>query len=161
VTAIDPKLAAVVAAGATIGIEVRPLTFSQDTRTAVGAAREIGCELGQIVKSLVFQAGDEPLLFLMSGANRLDTAKAMSAADVDALGKADAARAKEVTGYSIGATPPFGHAHDVRVFMDQDLLTYDDVWAAAGRPDSVFPVDPRALARATGSTVCSLSETTS
>jgi prolyl-tRNA editing enzyme YbaK/EbsC (Cys-tRNA(Pro) deacylase) len=161
VTATDPKLAAVIAAGAAAGVEVRPTTFPQDTRTAVDAAREIGCQLGQIVKSLVFHAGDEPLLFLMSGANRLDMAKAMSAADVDALGKADAGRAKEVTGYSIGATPPFGHAHDVRVFMDQDLLTYDEVWAAAGRPDSVFPVDPRSLARATGARVCALSETTS
>jgi prolyl-tRNA editing enzyme YbaK/EbsC (Cys-tRNA(Pro) deacylase) len=158
VTATDRKLASVIAAGAKIGIEVRPRTFSQDTRTAVDAAREVGCELGQIVKSLVFQAGEEPILFLMSGANRLDLPKAMAAADVGALGKADAARAKEVTGFSIGATPPFGHAHEVRVFMDRDLLVYDTVWAAAGRPDSVFPVDPSALAAATHATICSLSE---
>jgi prolyl-tRNA editing enzyme YbaK/EbsC (Cys-tRNA(Pro) deacylase) len=161
VKATDPKLASVIAAGAEIDIDVQPMTFSKDTRTAVDAAREIGCGLGQIVKSLVFEAGDEPLLFLVSGVNRLDTRKAMSAADVGALDKADAARVKEVTGYSIGATPPFGHVQRFRVFMDQDLLTYDEVWAAAGRPDSVFPVDPGALASATGATVCPLSETTS
>jgi prolyl-tRNA editing enzyme YbaK/EbsC (Cys-tRNA(Pro) deacylase) len=159
VTATDPKLASVIAAGSQIGIDVRPMTFSRDTRTAVDAAREIGCELGQIVKSLVFEAGDEPLLFLVSGVNRLDTAKAMTAAGVATLAKTDAGRAKEVTGYSIGATPPFGHTRRLRVFMDEDLLVYDEVWAAAGRPDSVFPVDPRALATAAGATVCSLSET--
>jgi prolyl-tRNA editing enzyme YbaK/EbsC (Cys-tRNA(Pro) deacylase) len=155
---VDAKLERVIQAGATKGIEVQPTTFSKETRTAVDAAREVGCELAQIVKSLIFQAGDEPLLFLMSGANRLDPAKAKGAADVDTLGKADATRAKEVTGFSIGATPPFGHAHEVRVFMDEDLLTFDTVWAAAGRPDSVFAVDPHALATATGATVGALAE---
>jgi prolyl-tRNA editing enzyme YbaK/EbsC (Cys-tRNA(Pro) deacylase) len=157
-TAVDAKLEKVIEAGAAIGIEVHPMTFSTETRTAVDAAREVGCELAQIVKSLVFQAEDEPLLFLMSGANRLDPAKAMGAAAVDTLDKADATRAKEVTGYSIGATPPFGHAHEVRVFMDEDLLAFDQVWAAAGRPDSVFAVDPHALATATGATVSALAE---
>lgn len=155
---MDQKLAAVIAAGSQIGIDVRPVTFSQDTRTAVDAAREIGCELAQIVKSLIFEAGEEPLLFLMSGANRLDPHKAVRAAEVADLDKADAARAKEVTGYSIGATPPFGHAHPVRVFMDRDLITYQEVWAAAGRPDSVFPVDPRLLAAATGAVLSDLSQ---
>jgi prolyl-tRNA editing enzyme YbaK/EbsC (Cys-tRNA(Pro) deacylase) len=159
VTVSDPKLASVIAAGAKVGIDVRPITFAEDTRTAIDAAREVGCELGQIVKSLIFEADDEPVLFLVSGKNRLDAGKAMRAADVRTLDKANAARAKEVTGYSIGATPPFGHAHDVRVFMDRDLLIYDEVWAAAGRPDSVFRADPRALATATRATVCSLSET--
>jgi Cys-tRNA(Pro) deacylase len=154
----DPKLAAVISAGADIGIEVRPLTFSQETRTAVDAAREIGCELGQIVKSLIFQADNEPLLFLMSGSNRLDIDKAARAAEVRTLDKADATRAKEVTGYSIGATPPFGHAHHVRVFMDQSLMAYEQVWAAAGRPDSVFPAAPRALSTATGAVLCDLSQ---
>jgi prolyl-tRNA editing enzyme YbaK/EbsC (Cys-tRNA(Pro) deacylase) len=155
---MDAKLQRVIDAGAATGIEVRPITFSAETRTAEDAAREVGCELAQIVKSLVFQAGDEPLLFLMSGANRLDPVKAKGAAEVDTVGKADATRAKEVTGYSIGATPPFGHAHEVKVFMDQDLLAFDTVWAAAGRPDSVFAVDPHALATATRATVTLLAE---
>ena len=156
----DPKIARVIEAGAAAGLDVHPVTFPQETRTAVDAAREVGCELGQIVKSLVFQAGHEPLLFLMSGANRLDTGKATAAAGVGLLTKADAARAKEATGYSIGATPPFGHAHRLRMFMDEDLLAYDEVWAAAGRPDSVFPVAPQPLASATGAVVCSLAVTT-
>ena len=132
------------------------MTFPGETRTAVDAARAVGCELGQIVKSLVFQAGEEPLLFLVSGHNRLDPDKAAAAANVATIEKADAAVAKTATGYSIGATPPFGHASSLRVLMDEDLLAFDEVWAAAGRPDSVFPIKPEELARATGATVCSL-----
>jgi prolyl-tRNA editing enzyme YbaK/EbsC (Cys-tRNA(Pro) deacylase) len=156
--ATDPRVLRIVEAGERIGIEVRPVTFTSETRTALDAAREVGCELGQIVKSLVFSAGDEPLLFLVSGANRLDVDKAIFSADVERLKKADAAMAKQATGYSIGSTPPFGHATRLRMFMDEDLLRFDQVWAAAGRPDSVFPVDPNALASATGATVCSLAD---
>ena len=154
----DLKLAQVLEAGADIGIEVHPVTFSQETRTAVDAAREVGCELGQIVKSLVFMAGDESLLYLVSGSNRLDVDKAKIAAGVEELDKADAATAKQATGYSIGSTPPFGHRTEMRIFMDEDLLAFDEVWAAAGRPDSVFAVDPRALAKATDATVCPLEQ---
>lgn len=153
---IDPKVAQVVEAGARAGIQVRALTFPEGTRTAADAAREVGCSLDQIVKSLVFQAGEEPVLFLVSGAHRLDVGKAMAAAQVPSLDKADASLAKRATGYSIGATPPFGHATSLRIFMDEHLLDFSEVWAAAGRPDSVFPVDPRALAAATAATVCSL-----
>jgi prolyl-tRNA editing enzyme YbaK/EbsC (Cys-tRNA(Pro) deacylase) len=149
----DGKVAAVIAAGASVGLEVHPLTFPRETRTAIDAAHAVGCELDQIVKSLVFQAGEEPLLYLVSGANRLDEAKAMELAGVGSLLRADAATAKQVTGFSIGATPPFGHATTLRVFMDEDLLVFDQVWAAAGRPDSVFPAEPRTLAAATGATV--------
>jgi prolyl-tRNA editing enzyme YbaK/EbsC (Cys-tRNA(Pro) deacylase) len=146
----------VIEAGTRMGIEVQPVRFPHETRTAVDAARAVGCELGQIVKSLVFYAGDEPVLFLVSGANRLDIDKASTSAGVERLEKADATMAKQATGYSIGATPPFGHATHLRILMDEDLLTFDQVWAAAGRPDSVFRVDPHALASATGATVCSL-----
>jgi Cys-tRNA(Pro) deacylase len=154
----DLKLTQVVDAGALIGIEVHPVQFSEETRTAVDAAREVGCELGQIVKSLVFRAGDEPLLYLVSGANRLNLEKAKAAAGVEHLEKADAALVKEATGYSIGSTPPFGHKTELRIYMDEDLIGFHEVWAAAGRPDSVFAVDPHALASATRATVCSLGE---
>jgi prolyl-tRNA editing enzyme YbaK/EbsC (Cys-tRNA(Pro) deacylase) len=152
----DPKVAQVVAAGAAIGLEVRPVTFPTETRTAMDAAEAVGCNVGQIVKSLVFQSGDEALLYLVSGANRLDEAKAMSLASVGSLLRADAAFAKRATGFSIGATPPFGHINTLRIFMDEDLLAFDEVWAAAGRPDSVFPVTPHALASATRARVGAL-----
>ena len=124
------------------GITVR--RFPEGTRTAVDAARAVGCEVGQIVKSLVFVAGGTPVVALVSGANRLDEARLGAVAGGPVL-KADAATARAATGYAIGGVPPFGHATDVRVFMDRDLLAYDAVWAAAGRPDSVFEIQPDRL----------------
>ncbi len=153
---MDQKLSRVIDAGGALGVEVCPLTFSGETRTAVDAAREIGCELGQIVKSLLFLGDGEPLLFLVAGTNRLNAGRAASAAGVRAVHQADPQVAKLTTGYSIGATPPFGHAQGLRTFMDEDLLRYREVWAAAGRPDSVFPIDPHVLAAVTGAEVCPL-----
>lgn len=148
----DPKIGRVVAAGRALGIDVRPVTFDHDTRTAEDAARAIGCSVAQIVKSLVFAVGGAPVLFLVSGENRLDVALGAAAAGAAGLERVDANAAKAASGFSIGATPPFGLATDMPVFMDEDLLQFDEVWAAAGRPDSVFPLDPRALLRATGAT---------
>ena len=147
---LHPKVDRVVQAGRELGIEVRPVTFDEETRTASDAAREVGCDVAQIVKSLVFAAGGRPVLLLVSGANRVDLAKGAAAAGVDALDKADADAARAATGFSIGATPPFGHTTEIPVLMDADLLAFDEVWAAAGRPDSVFSVDPRKLQEATG-----------
>ena len=130
------------------GITVR--TFPEGTRTATDAARAVGCELGQIVKSLVFMAGGRPVVALVSGPNRLDERK-LAAVAGEPVGKADAEAARTATGYAIGGVPPFGHATDVPVFMDPDLFQYPTVWAAAGRPDSVFEVEPdrlRELSRA-------------
>jgi prolyl-tRNA editing enzyme YbaK/EbsC (Cys-tRNA(Pro) deacylase) len=124
------------------GVEVR--RFPDGTRTAVDAARAVGCELGQIVKSLVFVAGGRPVVALVSGANRLDPSR-LAAVAGGPVAKADAETARAATGYSIGGVPPFGHATDVPVFMDRDLLGYEVVWAAAGRPDSVFEIEPRRL----------------
>lgn len=125
--------------------------FPQGTRTASDAARAVGCEVGQIVKSLVFVAGGRPVVALVSGANRLDEAR-LGAITGGEVTKADAETARAATGYSIGGVPPFGHATDLPVFMDRDLLNYPVVWAAAGRPDSVFEIPPvrlRELSRAT------------
>jgi prolyl-tRNA editing enzyme YbaK/EbsC (Cys-tRNA(Pro) deacylase) len=118
--------------------------FPQGTRTAGDAARAVGCELGQIVKSLVFIAAGRPVIALMSGANRVDEARLGRVAG-GAVTKADAEAARIATGYSIGGVPPFGHATDVPVFMDRDLLGYAAVWAAAGRPDAVFEIEPARL----------------
>jgi prolyl-tRNA editing enzyme YbaK/EbsC (Cys-tRNA(Pro) deacylase) len=152
----DPKVERVIAAGRALGIEVRPVEFAEETRTAGDAARNVGCDVAQIVKSLVFMAGGRPILLLVSGANRVDLTKGAAAAGTDVLTKADANAARAASGFSIGATPPFGHASEIAVFMDADLLAFDEVWAAGGRPDTVFPVSPRRLQEATGAPIVDL-----
>jgi prolyl-tRNA editing enzyme YbaK/EbsC (Cys-tRNA(Pro) deacylase) len=152
----DAKIKAVVGAAQQLGLDIVPITFPQGTRTAQDAADAIGCDVAQIVKSLVFLAGDRAVLFLVSGANRLDLERAAAVAGVEKLVKADATAVKRETGYSIGATPPFGHAQYMPMFMDEDLLHHDEVWAAAGRTDAVFAVDPKLLRGATGAAVARL-----
>jgi prolyl-tRNA editing enzyme YbaK/EbsC (Cys-tRNA(Pro) deacylase) len=126
------------------GIGVAVKRFPEGTRTAVDAAKAVGCEVDQIVKSLVFVAGGRPVVALVSGGNRLDETR-LAAVAGEPVAKADAQTARAATGYAIGGVPPFGHATDVPVFMDRDLLGYGVVWAAAGRPDSVFEISPARL----------------
>jgi Cys-tRNA(Pro) deacylase len=137
-----------------IGLSVR--LFPAGTRTAADAARAVGCDVGQIVKSLVFVAAGRPVVALVSGANRLDE-KRLAAAAGEPVTKADAEVARSATGYSIGGVPPFGHATEVPVFMDRDLLGHSVVWAAAGRPDSVFEIDPERLRELSSAVVTDLS----
>jgi prolyl-tRNA editing enzyme YbaK/EbsC (Cys-tRNA(Pro) deacylase) len=126
------------------GIGVGVKRFPEGTRTAVDAAKAVGCEVEQIVKSLVFVAGGRPVVALVSGGNRLDETR-LAAVAGGPVTKADAETARAATGYAIGGVPPFGHATEVPVFMDRDLLDYGVVWAAAGRPDSVFEISPGRL----------------
>ena len=135
------------------GIAVKE--FPQGTRTATDAAHAVGCEVGQIVKSLVFVAAGKAVVALVSGANRVDE-KRLGVAAGDPVVKADAETARSATGYSIGGVPPFGYATEVPVFMDRDLLGYDVVWAAAGRPDSVFEIAPERLRELSRATVVDL-----
>jgi prolyl-tRNA editing enzyme YbaK/EbsC (Cys-tRNA(Pro) deacylase) len=121
----------------------------------VEAAQAVGCELGQIVKSLVFVAGGRPVVALVSGANRLDERR-LAAVAGEPVKKADAETARAATGFAIGGVPPFGHATEVAVFMDRDLLGYAEVWAAAGRPDSVFEISPGRLQELSHATVTDL-----
>jgi prolyl-tRNA editing enzyme YbaK/EbsC (Cys-tRNA(Pro) deacylase) len=129
--------------------------FPQGTRTAEDAAAAIGCEVGQIVKSLVFLVGGRPVVALVSGANRLDEARLASAAR-GAVGRADAATVREATGYSIGGVPPFGHDTELPVYCDRDLLQHPTVWAAAGRPDTVFEITPERLVELSRASVADL-----
>jgi prolyl-tRNA editing enzyme YbaK/EbsC (Cys-tRNA(Pro) deacylase) len=152
----EPRVARVIAGARELGLDIRPVTFENETRTAEQAAAEVGCDVAAIVKSLVFQAEGRVLLFLVSGANRLDLGRAAQAAGVATVEKADAALTKSATGFSIGGVPPFGHAGDLPVIVDEDLLRFDQVWAAGGRPDTVFPIDPSRLAAATGNRVAIL-----
>ena len=142
-------------AGSTTGVTIRE--FPEGTRTASDAARAVGCEVGQIVKSLVFAAAGRPVVALVSGANRVDERR-LGAAAGEPVMKADAEAARAATGYAIGGVPPFGHATDVPVFMDRDLYGHTTVWAAAGRPDSVFEISPERLRELSGAVVIDLKQ---
>ena len=126
--------------------------FPEGTRTAEQAAAAVGCELGQIVKSLVFLCDGDAVLALTSGANRVDTKRLSEVLD-GKIARADADGVREATGYAIGGTPPFGHACRLRTVADPALLAYDTVWAAAGTPDTVFELTPDELIRASGAAI--------
>ena len=146
----------VVEAGAAIGLMVDPVRFPQGTKTAVDAANAIGCEVGQIVKSLIFGVDGEVVLAYVSGANQLDEAKLAVAAGGLNCTRVDADVVRSATGFPIGGVPPFGHDTDLRVFVDPDLLEHDVVWAAAGTWHDVFSLTPQQLVEASGGTVVDL-----
>jgi len=135
---------------AALGIATEIVEFPQGTRTAQDAATAIGTTLGQIVKSLVFLADGRPVLVLTSGRNRVDTAKLARAIGANRIERADADRVRAETGFAIGGVPPVGHATPMETFIDQDLLAYDVIFAAAGTPTAIFPIAPGELIRATG-----------
>ncbi len=152
----EPRVARVIAGARELGLDIHPVTFENETRTAEQAAAEVGCDVRAIVKTLVFHWDGRVLLFLVSGGNQLDARRAARAAGVASVEKADAALTKSATGFSIGGVPPFGHLNHLPVIVDEDLLRFEQVWAAGGRPDTVFPIDPRRLAAATGDLVATL-----
>ena len=128
-----------------LGLDVEVRRFPDATRTAAEAAAAIGCELSQIVKSLVFEADGQPVVVLMDGASRVDVELVRTALGVGSVRRADAALVRETTGYAIGGVPPFGHRTRTRVLADRRLLDHETVWAAAGDPHTVFPLDPKTL----------------
>jgi Cys-tRNA(Pro) deacylase len=144
------------AAATELGLPVATREFPEGTRTADDAARAIGCQVGQIVKSLVFLLDGEPVVALVSGANRLDERRLAAALGGEEVGRADADVVRTATGYPIGGVPPFGHAQAMPTAIDEDLLGYEEVWAAAGTPRDVFPVAPADLVRVTTATVAPL-----
>jgi prolyl-tRNA editing enzyme YbaK/EbsC (Cys-tRNA(Pro) deacylase) len=146
----------VLAAASALGLVVDTRTFPDGTRTAEEAARAVGCEAGQIVKSLVFMVDGAPVMALVSGANRLDEARLVDALGGDVVTRADADAVRAATSFPIGGVPPFGHPDPLPTAVDEDLLAYDEVWAAAGTPRDVFPIDPAELVRVTGGRVAPL-----
>jgi prolyl-tRNA editing enzyme YbaK/EbsC (Cys-tRNA(Pro) deacylase) len=122
--------------------------FAESTATAADAAAAIGTTVGRIVKSLVFMVGDEPILVLASGTNRVDPAKLGH--DVR---RANAGEVRQHTSFVIGGVPPVGHPRQIPTYVDEDLLAYEQVWASAGTPNSVFPIEPRELVRISGGRV--------
>jgi prolyl-tRNA editing enzyme YbaK/EbsC (Cys-tRNA(Pro) deacylase) len=137
-----------------LGFTLQVVELPASTRTAVEAAQAVGCQVGQIVKSLVFKGkrSGRPILVEASGVNRVDEKK-LEALIGEPLGKADADFVRQVTGFVIGGVPPVGHAQPLETFIDRDLLQYETIWAAAGTPNAVFRLTPQDLVRMTGGKV--------
>jgi Cys-tRNA(Pro) deacylase len=146
----------VAAAAAAAGLEITIRRFPEGTRTAVDAAAAVGCDVAQIVKSLVFVADGRPVVALVSGADRLDPTRLAAALGAHDIQRADGEAVRAATGYAIGGVPPFGHADPLPVLMDRSLFDHDIVWAAGGRPDAVFAVSPADLERVAGAQVADL-----
>src|SRR6187402_2473487 len=155
---MHPNVSRVVEAAADHGLEIDVHRFPAGTRTAADAARAVGCEVAQIVKSLVFVADDRPVVALVSGANRVDLDKLAVAASAGSARRADGDEARAATGFAIGGVPPFGHATETTIVIDRDLESHEVVWAAAGLPDAVFALRPDDLVRASDGAVVDLAE---
>src|SRR5688572_8460304 len=134
-SAVHRNVRAFLAAAAELGVAVEARQFDDSTHTAAEAAAAVGVELGAIVKSLVFSVDDEVVVALVSGPNRLDEKKLAVAAGGSKSRRVDAEAARAATGFPIGGVPPFGFHRALRVFVDEDLLGYAEVWAAAGTPN--------------------------
>jgi prolyl-tRNA editing enzyme YbaK/EbsC (Cys-tRNA(Pro) deacylase) len=139
---------------AALGMSLQVVELPSSTRTAIEAAQAVGCQVGQIVKSLVFRAAhsDRPVLVVASGANRVNEAL-LGQMLGEPIGKADADFVRLRTGFAIGGVPPLAHAEPLTIFIDQDLLQYPEIWAAAGTPHAVFCLTPAQLVAMTGGRV--------
>jgi prolyl-tRNA editing enzyme YbaK/EbsC (Cys-tRNA(Pro) deacylase) len=150
-------------AAARKGVSIEVVSFPESTHTAEEAARAVGAELGQIVKSLVFVGRDgegaaEPFLALVSGSDRVDVARLAAVVGQPEIRRATAREARELTGFTIGGIPPIGHERTARVVMDPDLGRYATVWAAAGTSDAVFEVPPATLRNLANATVAAIAD---
>ena len=153
---IHPNVLRVMEAARERGLEITTKRFPEGTKTAADAAAAIGVSVGQIVKSLVFGVDSEIVMALVSGSNQLDEKKLAAAAGGAKCSRVDADAVRAATGYPIGGVPPFGHTTQLRVFVDPDLLQYDEVWAAAGTWNDNFAIAPNELVRVSGGVVTDL-----
>ena len=153
---VHPNTLRVIAAAREAGLEITTHRFPEGTKTAADAAAAIGVTVGQIVKSLVFGVDNEIVMALVSGSNQLDEKKLAAAAGGAKCSRVDADAVRAATGYPIGGVPPFGHATQLRVFVDPDLLQYDEVWAAAGTWNDNFGANPNDIVRVAGGVVTDL-----
>ena len=142
-----------------LGLSLQVVELPGSTRTAVEAAQAVGCQVGQIVKSLVFKTkrSEKPVLVIASGQNRVDEKK-IEALLGEPLGKADADFVRQHTGFVIGGVPPVGHLEKLPTFVDEDLLQYQEIWAAAGTPHAVFCLMPGDLVKMTAGVVVDLKQ---
>lgn len=125
------------------------LELPRGTKTAADAAKTIGCDLAQIVKSLVMTADDELVMVLTSGVHLVDENRLARTLGVDAVDPATPETVKETLGWAIGGVPPFGHETSIDRYLDPNLLDHDEVWAGAGTPSAVFAIDPQTLVEVT------------
>ena len=153
---VHPNVVRVVSAAKERGLEINTRRFPEGTKTAADAAAAIGVTVGQIVKSLVFGVDGEIVMALVSGSNQLDEKKLALAAGGAKCARVDADAVREATGFPIGGVPPFGHSTQLRVFVDPDLLQYDEVWAAAGTWNDNFGANPNDIVRVAGGVVTDL-----
>lgn len=140
-----------------LGIDRKVVDLGVDARTSRQAAEALGVTVAQIAKSLVFTVNGSPLLVIASGANRVDEAKLGRLAG-GKVRRADPETVKQATGYAIGGVPPVGHVTALPIYIDEELLRYELVYAAAGVPDCVVPLTPDELVRATGGCVADVRE---
>lgn len=154
---LSPSARKVQAALAAFGLGLEVREFDASTRTAADAAAAIGCTVGQIAKSILFRAASSgrPVLVIASGVNRVDEKK-VAVLLGETLGKADAEFVRSQTGFAIGGVPPVGHDVRPEIFVDQDLMAFAEVWAAAGTPNAVFRLTPQDLARITRGRVAAI-----
>jgi prolyl-tRNA editing enzyme YbaK/EbsC (Cys-tRNA(Pro) deacylase) len=140
-----------------LGSSCTVVEYAEPTRTAQEAAVRAGCTLGQITKSLVFRGvtTGKPVLVLTSGANRVDEGWIGEYAG-EPIARADADFVRVVTGFAIGGVPPIGHSRSMETYLDEDLLGFDSIWAAAGTPNAIFELTPGELKRITGGRVVSV-----
>ncbi len=136
------------------GFTMEVIELPASTRTAVEAAQAVGCDVAQIVKSLIFKAkrSEKPILVIASGANRVNE-KVIEDLIGEPLGKADADFVRQQTGFVIGGVPPLGHSQPIQTFIDQDLFKFTEIWAAAGTPNAVFKLTPQSLLKMTNGQV--------
>ena len=127
-----------------LNVEIDPREFPEGTKTAADAADAVGCDVAQIASSIVFVA-DDPVVVVTSGANRVDEDRLAAHSGAEGARTADPEEVRAATGYAIGGVPPFAHDGDVPTYMDETLLSFETVWAAAGTPEAVFPVAPERL----------------
>lgn len=156
--AMHPTAQKVAAAAQTLGLKLEIKEFEAGTRTAQDAANAIGCQVAQIVKSLLFVVDGQPTMALVSGSNQLDESKLAALCSVGRkkIKRADAATTRTVTGFAIGGVPPFGHLTPLPTFIDEDFWRFEIVWAAAGTPNAVFPLSPDELKQVTNATVAKI-----
>ena len=149
-TQISPSAQKVQDALHALGFDSAVIEHAESTRTAQEAADRVGVRLGQIVKSLIFKgkASGKPILVLTSGANRVDEKRIKTFAG-EKIERAKPDFVREVTGYAIGGVPPIAHVQKMETYLDEDLMQYTVIWAAAGTPNAVFELTPSDLKKMT------------
>lgn len=140
------------------GLDVDVHEFDEGTKTAADAADAIGCDVAQIASSIVVVTDDGPVVVVTSGANRVDLEKVAVYQDASDARMAEADEVKEATGWSIGGVPPICHENGAPVLLDDTLLSHDEVWAAAGTPTAVWPIDPERLQELSGAEAADVAE---